>query len=141
MDSWYNRGNVRENSMEGKDGNISAPDSLSRRRFLALGAAALAVPLMSRLSAFAAPEPLLPPDRGLSFYNTHTGESETVEYCRSGGLVPPSLGTINNILRDHRTGETRDIDVRLLDLLNALSRKISTDGPFVSPVRWSLRML
>src|SRR4030042_5839608 len=105
MDSWYNRGNVRENSMEGKDGNISAPDSLSRRRFLALGAAALALPLMSRLSAFAAPEPLLPPDRGLSFYNTHPGASATVEYCHSGCLINPSLEKINTILRDHRTGE------------------------------------
>ena len=93
------------------------------------GAAALSLPFLSRLTAFASPEPL-PPDRGLSFYNTHTGEAATVQYCRSGCIVTPSLEKINHILRDHRTGETKDIDVRLLDLLNTLSRKISTDVPF-----------
>jgi uncharacterized protein YcbK (DUF882 family) len=113
-----------------RDGDISAPGSLSRRRFLGLGAAALSLPFLSRLSAFASPEPLLPPDRGLSFYNTHTGEAAAVEYCRSGCFVTPSLEKINHILRDHRTGEIKDIDVRLLDLLNTLSRKISADEPF-----------
>ncbi len=107
-----------------------APGLLSRRRLLGLAAAALALPFLSRLSAFASPEPLLPPDRDLSFYNTHTGESAALEYCHSGCLVPPSLGRINHILRDDRTGEQKDIDVRLLDLLNVLSRKISTDEPF-----------
>ena len=56
----------------------------------------------------------------MSFYNTHTGESAAVEYCRSGCLVPASLEKIDHILRDHRTGETKAIDVRLLDLLHAL---------------------
>jgi uncharacterized protein YcbK (DUF882 family) len=103
---------------------------LSRRQFLRLGATTLSLPFLSRLPAFASPEPFLPPDRGLSFYNTHTGESATVEYCRSGCIITPSLEKIKYILRDHRTGETKDIDVRLLDLLNTLSRKISADVPF-----------
>jgi uncharacterized protein YcbK (DUF882 family) len=103
---------------------------LSRRRFLGLGAAAAFIPFLSRLSAFASPEPLLPLDRDLSFYNTHTGESATVEYCRSGCFITPSLEKINHILRDHRTGEMKNIDIRLLDLLNAISRKISTNEPF-----------
>lgn len=54
------------------------------------------------------------PEWGLSFYNIHTGEYETVEYCLSGCLISPSLERINHILRDHRTGEMKDIDVRLL---------------------------
>jgi uncharacterized protein YcbK (DUF882 family) len=116
--------------MEGKEISIADTGLLSRRRFLGLGAAALAFPFVSRLSAFASPGLFLPPDRGLSFYNTHTGESATVEYCRSGCVITPSLEKIKYILRDHRTGETKDIDVRLLDLLNALSRKTSTDVPF-----------
>jgi uncharacterized protein YcbK (DUF882 family) len=116
--------------MEDRGRMTDAPGLLSRRRFLRLGAAGLVLPFLSRLSAFASPEPLLPPDRGLSFFNTHTGESAAVEYCHSGCLIPPSLERINHILRDDRTGERKDIDVRLLDLLNALSRKISTDEPF-----------
>ena len=119
-----------KNERKRKDIATTAPDSLSRRRFLGLSAAALSLPFLSRLTAYASPGPFLPPDRGLSFYNTHTGEAATVEYCRSGCIVTPSLEKIKYILRDHRTGETKDIDVRLLDLLNTLSRKISTDVPF-----------
>jgi uncharacterized protein YcbK (DUF882 family) len=106
-----------------------APGIPSRRRFLGLGAAALALPILSRLSAFAEPAPL-PADRDLSFYNTHTGETADVEYYRSGCLITPSLEQINHILRDHRTGEVREIEVRLLDLLHALSRKTGARHPF-----------
>jgi uncharacterized protein YcbK (DUF882 family) len=104
-----------------------------RRRFLALGLAALALPLAKRLDASAPSEPggdPLPPDRDLAFYNTHTAESADVEYCRSGCLVPESLRKINYILRDTRTGDIKDIDVSLLDLLNRLARKLETDEPF-----------
>jgi len=106
-----------------------APEHIGRRRFLGLGAAALALPVLTRLSAFAGPAPL-PPDRDLSFYNTHTGETAAEEYCRSGCLDGPSLGRINHILRDFRTGEIKTIDVRLLDLLNSLARKTGADVPF-----------
>jgi len=116
--------------MEDKRNERPSSPPKGRRHFLALGAAGLALPFLTRLAAFASSEPFLPPDRGLSFYNTHTGEAATVEYCRSGCIVTPSLDKIKYILRDHRTGETKDIDVRLLDLLNTLSRKISTDVPF-----------
>lgn len=111
--------------MKDRERNSFAGESLSRRRFIGLGAAALALPVLSRIPAFAlnAPAGPLPPDRGLSFFNTHTGESVSAEYCRDGCLVPASLDEINHILRDHRTGEVRDIDVQLLDLLHTLSQK------------------
>jgi len=118
---------------ERKDRDTSAPDSLSRRRFLGLGAGALALPFVSRLTAFASPGPLdggLPLDRDLSFYNTHTAESAAVEYCQSGCLVPSSLDKINHILRDTRTGDVKDIDVQLLDLLHRLTRVLPTGEPF-----------
>ena len=109
--------------------NLFSPGTPGRRRFLALGAAALALPFASRLSAFASPEPL-PADRDLSFYNIHTGESEAVEYCRNGCLVPDSLQKVNHILRDTRSGEIKDIDVDLLDLLVRLGRTLPAEGPF-----------
>jgi uncharacterized protein YcbK (DUF882 family) len=108
---------------------LFSPGTPGRRRFLGLGAAALALPFASRLAAFAPREPL-PPDRGLAFYNTHTGESATVEYCQSGCLVPASLEKINHILRDTRTDETLTIDVDLLDLLHSLARTIAAAEPF-----------
>ena len=110
-----------------------------RRRFLGLGAAALAWPFLARVPAFAragaagpspAGSPPLPADRGLSFFNTHTGETTAVEYCRDGCLVAPSLVKIDRILRDHRTGDVREIDVRLLDLLHALSLRTGARGPY-----------
>ncbi len=109
------------------------PDDPGRRRFLGLGAAALALPFLTRLSALASPQPPagpLPPDRGLSFYNTHTGESAAVEYCRQGCFIPESLKKVDHILRDHRTGETKPIDVDLLDLLNTLARTLPAEAPF-----------
>jgi len=114
-------------------GASDRPDAPGRRRFLGLGAAALALPFLTRLGAFASPRPMgepLPPDRGLSFYNTHTGESAAIEYCRQGCFIPESLEQVHHILRDHRTGETRPIDVGLLDLLNTLARTLPTDAPF-----------
>jgi uncharacterized protein YcbK (DUF882 family) len=115
--------------MEDKRKEQRSGPAKGRRHFLALASAGLALPFLTRLSALASPEPL-PPDRELAFYNTHTGESEAVAYCRSGCLQPASLERIDHILRDHRTGETKDIDVRLLDLLHRLARAVAADGPF-----------
>jgi uncharacterized protein YcbK (DUF882 family) len=109
--------------------STSVPRVLGRRRFLGLGAAALALPLVSRLSALTSPAPL-PADRDLAFYNTHSGESAAVEYCQSGCLVPASLDKINHILRDTWTGEVKPIDTGLLDLLNTLARTLQTEEPF-----------
>ena len=106
-----------------------APEIPSRRKFLGLSAAALALPILTRLPSFAEPAPL-PADRDLSLFNIHTRELAAVEYCRSGRIVAPSLEKINYILRDYRTGEMKDIDLRLLDLLHALSRKTAADRPF-----------
>ena len=105
------------------------PEIPGRRRFLGLGLAALALPILSRLPSVAEAAPL-PLDRDLSLFNIHTGESAAVAYCRSGRIIPPSLETINHVLRDYRTGEVKEIDVRLLDLLNALSRKTAAGRPF-----------
>ncbi len=122
-------GKLRELIMPLKDRRPSSPWPLSRRRFIGLGATALAYPFFSRIACFASPEPL-PPDRTLSFFNTHTAESAAVEYCQSGCLLTPSLEKIDYILRDYRSGEIKEIDVRLLDLLHTLSRKIGLDQPF-----------
>jgi len=119
--------------MRGKLRALVDPGVPGRRRFLGLGLSALSLPFLARLSAFASSGPAgfsLPPDRGLTFFNTHTGESESVEYCRSGCLVPESLQKINHILRDTRTGEVKDIDVDLLDLLARLARAVPTEEPF-----------
>ena len=115
--------------MDENNPKATRPEIPGRRRFLGLGLAALTLPILSRLPSVAEAAPL-PPDRDLSLFNIHTGESAAVAYCRSGRIIPPSLETINRILRDYRTGEIKEIDVRLLDLLNALSRKTAAGRPF-----------
>lgn len=66
----------------------------------------------------------------LSFYNTHTGELLTAAYRTGGRTLSQGLARINHILRDHRAGEVSPIDVKLLDLLCALSRKLDNAKPF-----------
>jgi uncharacterized protein YcbK (DUF882 family) len=116
--------------MKEKLSALRPPEAPGRRRFFELGARALLVPFAAKLPAFATRGLLLPPDRGLAFYNTHTAESAAVEYCRGGALVPASLAAINHILRDPRTGEIKDIDVGLLDLLNRLAGALPASAPF-----------
>jgi uncharacterized protein YcbK (DUF882 family) len=102
---------------------------LSRRRFIKLGAAVLAIPTLPRfvLPGFRA---FLPDAKTLAFFNTHTAEYLSATYSRSGQLLPAALEKINHLLRDHRTGEVREIDVRLLDLLHRLAREIGCSQPF-----------
>ncbi len=56
--------------------------------------------------------------RSVSMLNTHTGEQLSVEYYRAGSYCAESLGQLNHLLRDHRSGEVAAIDRRLFDLLH-----------------------
>ena len=104
---------------------------LDRRQMLALGGAALG----GAAASLVLPRPALaaiqqPPTRSLKFYNLHTGESLATTYCVDGTCEPEALAEIRTFLRDFRTGDEHDIDVRLLDLLASLKRKAETDEPF-----------
>ncbi len=119
--------------MDSKIDNTGRGLPLSRRRFIGLGSSLLAAPLLARLPLFAreAPSlPLLPLDRSLAFFNTHTRESLATEYCRDGCLDSAALERIDYILRDDRTGDIKKIDVRLLDLLVRLREKIEAANPY-----------
>ncbi len=60
------------------------------------------------------------PARTLAFDNIHTGERLEATYWEHGAYLPDALGAIDRILRDHHTGETIEMNVRLLDLLHSL---------------------
>lgn len=68
--------------------------------------------------------------KALAFHNLHTGEALTIEYWQNGAVPADAAAAISRILRDHRTGETHAIDVRLLDLLHNLSGNLPTARPF-----------
>ena len=101
---------------------------LSRREFCALGAMAAATLLLPRAAAGSTRSTI--GDRDLSFFHTHTLERLQTTYCREGQCEPEALNAINHLLRDFRTDEVTAIDVKLLDLLNALDGALQTRDPY-----------
>ena len=100
--------------------SIINPIDVSRRRLLkaSLAGSVLAVAPLS--SVWAANE------RSLSLYNLHTGERINQPYWMAGNYLPESLSAINNVLRDHRSGEVYPMDPGLLDLLSALQQRVGS---------------
>jgi len=102
---------------------------ISRRVFLSAGIVAT-VACLFPLKAVAAASKIFSAERALSFYNTHTGENMEAVYWNQGMYMPQALADINYILRDYRTGEVKEINTDLLDLLFALRQKLETSDPF-----------
>lgn len=86
--------------------------------------------VLNPISALAAFDSNYKAIKNLAFYNTHTQERLKVTYSRNGKYYPKALAQINYILRDHRSGEVKSIDIRLLELLHQLSLKSSPQTPF-----------
>lgn len=103
--------------------------SFNRREFLKLSAGALTATFLP-LQTLAATLSKTDPQRRLSFYNTHTGESIDVCYFRQGAFCRDALDQINYILRDHRTRKVHTIDLRLLDQLYAIKSNVHPKTPF-----------
>lgn len=118
--------------------------SSDRRRFLQVGAvAAAAVAIPARLKAVSPPPPAAAPvaaaaptagpasaNRALSFFHTHTGEKLSIQYCCNGKYEPAALAKLNQLLRDFRTNQVKDIDPKLFDLLHDLAGELGTGAPF-----------
>jgi uncharacterized protein YcbK (DUF882 family) len=64
----------------------------------------------------------------LRFYHTHTGEHLDVVYRRGDQYIPEALDELDHFLRDHRTGDVRDFDPRLFDLLYDLTASLGDSG-------------
>jgi uncharacterized protein YcbK (DUF882 family) len=107
----------------------SNPMRLSRRTFVKLGTMATVAGLLPRV-LFASSQSLAVKDKSLAFYNTHTGEKLKAIYWAEGNYVDGSLREINHILRDPRSNEVHDIDIRLLDFLFAVRQEIEANQPF-----------
>ena len=102
---------------------------MNRRDFFRWGGGAAGGLLLSGLS-LSGIDLSLSGERSLSFYQTHTGETLDTCYWKDGDYSPQALQQINHILRDHRTGDVKDIDKQLLDLLFVLKKKMKTDSEF-----------
>ena len=100
----------------------------SRRDFIKIGTGFLSTCLLPSAGWSA-----IAPDnshRTLSFYNTHTGEELVTCYYTNGAFCPDAMERINYILRDHRTGEIKTIDPRLMDLLYSVNHQLACSSPF-----------
>jgi uncharacterized protein YcbK (DUF882 family) len=98
---------------------------MNRRTFVAnvaLSAPLAALPVLS-LAAPAAP-------RSLRFYHTHTGEKLDVLYYEHGRYLPEALDAVNQLMRDHRSGEVTRMDPKLLDLLRQVQTRLGSTGTF-----------
>jgi uncharacterized protein YcbK (DUF882 family) len=57
----------------------------------------------------------------LRFFHTHTGERLDIVYRPGDSYDPNALAAMSRYLRDHRTGDVREYDPRLFDLLRDLT--------------------
>ncbi|MBC7767766.1 MAG: DUF882 domain-containing protein [Phycisphaerales bacterium] len=78
----------------------------------------------------AAPSAPVPDARLLAFVNTHTGDTFADAYWEHGTYVPSAMSAINYVMRDHRSGETHEIDPRLLDQLHQLRGLVDASAPY-----------
>lgn len=101
----------------------------NRRQFLRQGLMiASAVALAPVAGAFASTRIAMPETRSLSLKNLHTGESVAVNYVENGQYVPGALAKLNQVLRDHRTGDVHKIDPHLFDIMVGIQRKLGIEG-------------
>ena len=106
--------------------NTAKEQSISRRRFLQLGlvvSSGLVVP-----QAFAGLAKQR--ERKIALINLHTGEKLNATYWAEGEYQQSELKAINHILRDHRTGDIKKIDPKLLNLLTLLHHNMDGKQPF-----------
>ncbi len=100
------------------------PELLSRRALLGATAGALLLAPFASLRA----NPLV--TRSLSFVHTHTGEKLSVDYWCDGQFQTRCLTSLNQFLRDFRTGEVADMDAGLLDILYDLQVRADRDTTY-----------
>lgn len=67
--------------------------------------------------------------RELAFHNLHTDEKLRVTYWKDGYYNPAGMDKINNVLRDHYSGDVYPMSPRLMDMLYDLQTRLHQDGP------------
>jgi len=97
-----------------------------RRSFLKSSvvlASALGAPAIARAATAI---PVMPAERALRLYNTHTGESLRSIFWAEGKFLPDALKDINRLLRDHRNNAIAPIDPELLVLIDKVSAQFGS---------------
>lgn len=99
---------------------------LNRRRFLknvaGVGALLASPATLARVGN--------PTQRILAMHNLHTGEETEVVYWRDGRYSDAALADLNQLLRDHRSGEVHEMDPQLFDQIYLLQRQLGIECPY-----------
>ena len=78
--------------------------------------------IVAKAVSAGAASPTVPaePSYRLHLFQVHTGERLDIVYRHGDRYDPEALARINEYLRDYRTGDVREYDPRVLDLLHDL---------------------
>jgi len=105
-----------------RDDGAGRPRILRRRELLWTAACATALLLPLPALARTAPRES---ERTLRLYNLHTGERLKATFWEQGRYLPDAQAAINQILRDHYSGEVTEIDPALVELLYRIQRGLN----------------
>lgn len=95
----------------------------TRRNFLRITAFEMA--LMAVRFTFPTDAAARPPEGRVRLYNGQTAERLTVTYRNSNGFYDQgALNALNHFMRCHHTNESTIMDVRLIEFVNLLQRRI-----------------
>lgn len=107
--------------------NMESEWAWTRRTLLRTAAAGVVIGLMQACWPSRAAATQLPPGE-LTFLNVWTDERLTVTYRNEDGEYDlDALDDVNHILRCHATGEVSVIDVRVLEHVNLVQKKLGGD--------------
>jgi uncharacterized protein YcbK (DUF882 family) len=73
-------------------------------------------------------------DYRLRLYHTHTNEHLDIVYRKGDAYIPEAVSRLDLFLRDHRTGDVRQLDERLFDLLHDLAALVGKAGTEINIV-------
>ncbi|MDV6343852.1 MULTISPECIES: DUF882 domain-containing protein [unclassified Nitrosomonas] len=109
------------------DNNQLTELDVSRRFFIKTGLSACTLLALPAAAYASKPKTTV---KQLALLNLHTGERVKSVYWEKGRYISSSLRDIEKILRDHRTGKTHIIDLRLLDILQFLYSRMGARKEF-----------
>ena len=75
------------------------------------------------------PAPAAGDERTIAFYNVNTKENLQVTYKRDGRYIPEAMEQINQMMRDWRRDEAREMDPNLIDLVWELHAELKSQKP------------
>lgn len=127
-------GTLRAEALDDGTGKILMTDrtnsGLSRRRLLGIFAAGIVAAAPTYSNAFG----LLRNSgdiRRIRMYSGRTGESIDTIYWIDGNYIPEVMQEINHFMRDFRTGQSKRIDTRTIDIMAAAHRMMDVSEPYM----------